>query len=117
MGHDFPQPVRPAGRHCRRPEGLVDHARDVQGTERRLAVPGDLRWRHQGVLAPTVMSTVNAIARQFGGGGHIKASGAVVRLCDGGVAKVLAATRAALRELDVGPGRSDRSVRARSGSA
>ena len=61
-------------------EGLIDHARSIEGT--RLAIlfrevdAGNTKisFRSSG---PT---DVNRIARQFGGGGHVKASGAAVEL-------------------------------------
>jgi phosphoesterase RecJ-like protein len=79
-------------------EGLVDHARDVQGTEVALL----FRETSDGGTKVSLRSNgdvdVNAVARQFGGGGHIKASGAVVAApLDEAVERVLEATRAAVR--------------------
>lgn len=79
-------------------EGLIEHARSIEGT--RVAVlfrempEGHLKvsWRANGA------TDVNVLARGFGGGGHVKAAGAVV---DGpreeGVSRVLESARQALR--------------------
>jgi phosphoesterase RecJ-like protein len=81
-------------------DGLVEHARSIEGTEVALL----FRETSDGGTKVSLRSNgeldVNAIARQFGGGGHIKASGAVVNapLLEAR-ARVLAATRAALRAL------------------
>ena len=59
-------------------EGLVDYPRSVEGVEvgllfRRAATGGTkISFRATGAV------DVNALAREFGGGGHIKASGALV---------------------------------------
>jgi bifunctional oligoribonuclease and PAP phosphatase NrnA len=59
-------------------EGLVEYARSIEGTEVALLfreVPDGstkISFRSNGAL------DVNAIAREFGGGGHVKASGAIV---------------------------------------
>lgn len=81
-------------------DGLVEHARSIEGTEVALL----FRETSDGGTKVSLRSNgdldVNAIARQFGGGGHIKASGAVVNapLAEAR-ARVLAATRAALAAL------------------
>lgn len=79
-------------------EGLVDHARSVEGTEVALL----FRETSDGGTKISLRSNgnvdVNAIARLFGGGGHIKASGAVLQGDVETVSrKVLEATREALR--------------------
>jgi bifunctional oligoribonuclease and PAP phosphatase NrnA len=81
-------------------EGLVEHARSIAGTEVALL----FRETSDGGTKVSLRSNgdldVNAIARQFGGGGHVKASGAVlaVPLAEARE-KVLVATREALRAL------------------
>ena len=59
-------------------EGLVEHARSIEGTEVALL----FRPTSDGATKVSFRSAgdvdVNALARQFGGGGHVKASGAVV---------------------------------------
>jgi phosphoesterase RecJ-like protein len=81
-------------------EGVVDQARSVEGTEVGIL----FRETSDGGTKVSLRSNgevdVNAIARQFGGGGHVKASGAVLSLpLDQARNVVLAATRAALLEL------------------
>lgn len=80
-------------------EGLIDHARSIEGT--RLAIlfrevdagSTKISFRSSG---PT---DVNRIARQFGGGGHVKASGAAVDLpIAEAVSEVLAVARQALED-------------------
>lgn len=59
-------------------EGLVEHARSVEGTEVALL----FRETADGATKVSLRSSgdidVNAIARRFGGGGHVKASGALI---------------------------------------
>ena len=80
-------------------DGIIEHARSIAGTEvailfRETNGSTKVSLRSNGEL------DVNALARQFGGGGHVKAAGA---LMGGAVTdvrpKVLDATRAAVREL------------------
>jgi bifunctional oligoribonuclease and PAP phosphatase NrnA len=78
-------------------DGLIEHARSVEGTEVamlfRETAPGETKisFRSNGA------ADVNRIAREFGGGGHVKASGATL---DGpasqAVPRVLDAVRRAL---------------------
>jgi phosphoesterase RecJ-like protein len=83
-------------------EGMVDVPRGVAGVQVgllfRLMTTGDVKvsLRSNGPV------DVNELARRFGGGGHIKASGAVVAgPMKEAVRKVVEATRgAALRALD-----------------
>ena len=79
-------------------EGLVDHARSIEGTEVALLFRETADGGTKVSLRSNGETDVNAIARQFGGGGHVKASGAVIA---GGLeaarARVLDAVRAALR--------------------
>jgi len=59
-------------------DGIVEYARSIEGTEVALLfreVPDGstkISFRSNGIV------DVNAIARQFGGGGHVKAAGAVI---------------------------------------
>jgi phosphoesterase RecJ-like protein len=81
-------------------DGLVEHARSVEGTEVALLFRETSDGNTKVSLRSNGDLDVNAIARRFGGGGHIKAAGAVVNapLADAR-AQLLAATRAALAEL------------------
>ncbi len=81
-------------------EGVVDQARSVEGTEVGILFRETADGGTKVSLRSNGDVDVNAIARQFGGGGHIKASGAVLALpLDKARDAVLAATRAALTEL------------------
>lgn len=78
-------------------EGFVDIPRSITGTEVgmlfRLTASGDVKisFRSNGAV------DVNALARRFNGGGHVKASGAVVAgPMDEAVARVLDAARASV---------------------
>lgn len=80
-------------------EGLVDYPREIQGVQvgllfRETAKGGTkISFRSNGVV------DVNVLARQFGGGGHVKAAGAMVEGPLGTVrAEVLEATRKAVRD-------------------
>lgn len=79
-------------------DGLVEYARSIEGTE--LAIL--FRETNDGGTKISFRSTgrmdVNALARQFGGGGHVKASGALIsdRLPEAR-RRVLDAARVALR--------------------
>ena len=81
-------------------EGVIEHARSIEGTE----VAVLFRDTSDGATKVSLRSSgdvdVNAIARRFNGGGHAKASGAVVAqpLPEGRVV-VLDAVRAAQRDL------------------
>jgi bifunctional oligoribonuclease and PAP phosphatase NrnA len=78
-------------------EGIVDIPRSIEGTQVgllfRLATSGEVKisFRSNGPV------DVNALARRFKGGGHVKASGAMVAgPMERAVKEVLAATRAAV---------------------
>lgn len=80
-------------------EGVVDHARSIEGTELailfRETADGSTKisFRSAGAV------DVNAIARQFGGGGHVKAAGALISdRIDDARRRVLEAARSALQE-------------------
>ncbi|NJD11539.1 MAG: hypothetical protein FIB01_14270 [Gemmatimonadetes bacterium] len=90
-------------------EGLVEHARSVEGTVIALL----FRETADGATKVSLRSAgdvdVNAIARALGGGGHVKASGALVgEPLEATRTRVLAAVRAALEAA----GASTRTVRA-----
>jgi bifunctional oligoribonuclease and PAP phosphatase NrnA len=75
-------------------DGLIDHARSIAGT--RVAILFRETAPHETKLSlrSSGDTNVNEIARQFGGGGHVKASGATIRLpVEEAVAKVLEAVR------------------------
>lgn len=80
-------------------EGVVDHARSIEGTELAILFRETPDGSTKISLRSAGSVDVNAIARQFGGGGHVKAAGAV--LSDGieaARARVLEAARASLRD-------------------
>ncbi len=85
-------------------EGLVEHARSIEGTEIAMLFRETADGSTKISLRSNGRVDVNAIARQFGGGGHIKASGA---LTSGPMevtrAKVLDAARAAVHALESSP--------------
>ncbi len=79
-------------------EGLVEYARSIEGTE--LAIL--FRETNDGATKISFRSNgevdVNALARQFGGGGHVKAAGALIgEPLEVARAKALDAARAAIR--------------------
>ena len=59
-------------------EGLVDYPRDIQGVEVGLLFRETVRGATKVSFRSNGVVDVNAVARQFGGGGHVKASGALV---------------------------------------
>ena len=78
-------------------EGMVDVPRSIEGTQVgllfRKTSKGDIKvsFRSSGPV------DVNKLARRFGGGGHVKASGAMVPgPLDEAIEKVLGATRKAV---------------------
>jgi phosphoesterase RecJ-like protein len=79
-------------------EGVVDHARSIEGTEVALLFRETSDGSTKVSFRSAGSTNVNAIARQFGGGGHEKASGALIGSPLASVRdSVLDATRAALR--------------------
>ena len=81
-------------------EGLVEYARSIEGTE--LAIL--FRETNDGATKISFRSNgavdVNALARQFGGGGHVKAAGALIGdSLEAARTKALDASRDALRAL------------------
>lgn len=80
-------------------EGLVEYARSIEGTEVAIL----FRETNDGATKISFRSNgavdVNALARQFGGGGHVKAAGALIGDgLDQARSKALEAARAALRQ-------------------
>ncbi|HUG40736.1 MAG TPA: bifunctional oligoribonuclease/PAP phosphatase NrnA [Longimicrobiales bacterium] len=79
-------------------DGVAEYARSVEGTEVALLFRETVDGATKVSFRSNGEVDVNAVAREFGGGGHIKASGAVV---GGPVAsarpRVLEATRRAVR--------------------
>jgi phosphoesterase RecJ-like protein len=83
-------------------EGVVEHARSIEGTEVAILFRETADGSTKVSLRSAGEANVNAVARQFGGGGHIKASGALIPEPLADVRpRVLEATRAALREAGV----------------
>lgn len=83
-------------------DGIIEYARSIEGTEVALlfreTADGATRisFRSNGEL------DVNALAREFGGGGHVKAAGALVgEPLAAARTKVLEAVRKALRNLEM----------------
>jgi len=96
-------------------EGVVDHARSIEGTEVAILFRETSDGSTKVSLRSAGEANVNAVARQFGGGGHIKASGALVPEPLAQVRpRVLEATRAALRATGMD---LSRAARERTGSA
>lgn len=80
-------------------DGIVDHARSIEGTEVAILFRATSDGGTKISLRSSGAADVNAVARQFGGGGHIKASGALINEPVAVVKpRVIEATRQALRE-------------------
>lgn len=81
-------------------DGIVEHARSIAGTEVALLFRETVDSSTKVSLRSAGDADVNAIARTFGGGGHVKAAGALIPQ-PLAVARplVIDATRAALREM------------------
>ncbi|HEX7119163.1 MAG TPA: bifunctional oligoribonuclease/PAP phosphatase NrnA [Longimicrobiales bacterium] len=84
-------------------DGIVEYARSIKGTEvailfRELPdASTKVSWRSNGEV------DVNALARKFGGGGHVKAAGALIgQPLDAARRAVLDATRMAVQALERG---------------
>ncbi|HET9983188.1 MAG TPA: bifunctional oligoribonuclease/PAP phosphatase NrnA [Longimicrobiales bacterium] len=85
-------------------EGLVEHARSIEGTEVALLFRETTEGGTKVSLRSNGGVDVNAIARQFGGGGHVKASGILMGASlDNATAQVLEATRLAVASLEAPP--------------
>lgn len=80
-------------------DGIVDHARSIEGTELAILFRETLDGSTKISLRSAGVVDVNAIARRFGGGGHVKAAGALLpKGVEEARPRVLAAARAALDE-------------------
>jgi phosphoesterase RecJ-like protein len=80
-------------------EGVVDHARSIEGTELAILFRETADGSTKVSLRSAGSLDVNAIARQFGGGGHVKAAGALLaEPIEGARARVLEAARAAMTD-------------------
>lgn len=83
-------------------DGIIEHARSVEGTEVAILFRETSDGSTKISLRSAGAVDVNAVARQFGGGGHVKASGALVpEPLDRVKPRVMEATRQALREADL----------------
>lgn len=79
-------------------DGIIEQARSIEGTEVAILFRATSDGATKVSLRSSGRVNVNAIARQFGGGGHMKASGALIgRPLEDVVPLVLEATRAAVR--------------------
>ncbi len=79
-------------------EGLVDYPRSIEGVEVGLLFRRSANGGTKISFRATGDVDVNALAREFGGGGHIKASGALVEKPPADVIpRVVEATRRAVR--------------------
>jgi bifunctional oligoribonuclease and PAP phosphatase NrnA len=91
-------------------DGVVEHARSIEGTEVAILFRETADGSTKVSLRSAGATDVNAIARALGGGGHVKASGALLpERIETARPRVLAATRAALDAAGVGfrPPRDD----------
>jgi phosphoesterase RecJ-like protein len=78
-------------------DGLIEHVRSIEGTEVALLLRGTPDGETKISFRSNGVTDVNRIAREFGGGGHVKASGALVPGNPHGVAeRVVEAVRRAL---------------------
>jgi bifunctional oligoribonuclease and PAP phosphatase NrnA len=59
-------------------DGLIEHARSIDGTEIAIMFRETADGSTKVSLRSAGAADVNAVARQFGGGGHVKASGALI---------------------------------------
>lgn len=85
-------------------DGLVEHARSIEGTEVALLFRETVEGGTKVSLRSNGRVDVNAIARQFGGGGHVKASGILLGApLEDATARVLDATRRAVASLEAPP--------------
>jgi phosphoesterase RecJ-like protein len=79
-------------------DGLIEHVRSIEDTEVAILFRGTDAGETKISLRSNGDVDVNRIARQFGGGGHVKAAGALVTGAPGEVAeRVVDAARQALR--------------------
>lgn len=82
-------------------DGVIEHARSIQGTEVALLFKETVEGGTKISFRSNGHVDVNAIARTFGGGGHVKAAGALVgRPIDQARPAVLDAVRKAVQALE-----------------
>jgi bifunctional oligoribonuclease and PAP phosphatase NrnA len=80
-------------------DGVVDHARSIEGTELAILFRETADGSTKISLRSAGSLDVNALARAFGGGGHVKAAGALIpERVASARPRVLEAARAALEE-------------------
>lgn len=80
-------------------DGVTEYARNIEGTEVALLFRQTLDGSTKVSFRSNGEVDVNAIARQFGGGGHVKAAGALIAgPIESTRPRVLEATRTAVRE-------------------
>lgn len=78
-------------------EGVIEHARSIENTEVALLFRETVEGGTKVSLRSNGLVDVNAIARQFGGGGHVKASGILMGASlESARTQVLEATRLAV---------------------
>ncbi|HEV2132395.1 MAG TPA: bifunctional oligoribonuclease/PAP phosphatase NrnA [Longimicrobiaceae bacterium] len=93
--------IRRTGATAEDIEGLIEYARSIEGTEVALLFRELPDGRTKISFRSTGAADVNRIARQFGGGGHLRASGATAPESPAQVIpRVLAAARDALATRD-----------------
>jgi bifunctional oligoribonuclease and PAP phosphatase NrnA len=81
-------------------DGIIEHARSIHGTQVALLFRRTTDGSTKVSLRSNGDLDVNAIARRFGGGGHVKAAGALLpEPLDSARDRVLKATREAVRAL------------------
>lgn len=79
-------------------DGLIEHVRSIEGTEVAVLLRGTPEGETKISFRSNGEADVNRIAREFGGGGHVKAAGALVPGAPREVApRVVEAVRSALR--------------------
>lgn len=85
-------------------DGVIEHARSIEGTEVALLFKETVEGGTKVSLRSNGDVDVNAIARAFGGGGHVKAAGALIgRPMGDARPAVLEAVRRAVRSLESPP--------------
>jgi bifunctional oligoribonuclease and PAP phosphatase NrnA len=84
-------------------DGIADYARNLEGTEVAITFRETLEGGTKISFRSNGNVDVNAVARQFGGGGHVKAAGALISgPVEANVHRVLEAVRNALTSMDQG---------------
>jgi bifunctional oligoribonuclease and PAP phosphatase NrnA len=79
-------------------DGLIEHARSIEGTEVAMLFRGMPDGKTKVSFRSNGHADVNRLARRFGGGGHVKAAGALLDgPADVVAERVVPAVREALR--------------------